>query len=78
MASDQIFGTTPPMSVALPTESEKRASDALIEELRRQKTFEKPSDTEKRYTSKGLDLLTIVVNTSLCSNESPQALVLFF
>ncbi|KAG5948087.1 hypothetical protein E4U59_004562 [Claviceps monticola] len=49
MASDQIFGTTPPMSVALPTESEKRASDALIEELRRQKTFEKPSDTEKRY-----------------------------
>lgn len=57
------------MSVALPTESEKRASDALIEELRRQKTFEKPSDTEKRYTPKGLDLLTIVANASLCSNE---------
>ncbi|KAJ6439994.1 Poly(A) polymerase [Purpureocillium lavendulum] len=50
MASDRVYGVTPPLSQALPTEAEKRASDALIEELRRQKTFESPSDTEKRYT----------------------------
>ncbi|KAG5978904.1 hypothetical protein E4U55_005781 [Claviceps digitariae] len=49
MSSDQAFGVTPPISIALPTEAEKRASDALIEELRRQKTFESPSDTQKRY-----------------------------
>ncbi|KHO00872.1 Poly(A) polymerase [Metarhizium album ARSEF 1941] len=49
MPSDQVFGVTPPMSVGLPTEAEKRASDALIEELRRQRTFETPSDTQKRY-----------------------------
>ncbi|EFY87502.1 Poly(A) polymerase [Metarhizium acridum CQMa 102] len=49
MSSDQVFGVTPPISVGLPTEAEKRASDALIEELRRQKTFESPSDTQKRF-----------------------------
>lgn len=48
MSAEQVFGVTPPISVALPTESEKRVSDALIEELRRQKTFESPSDTQKR------------------------------
>ena len=48
MSSDQIYGVTPPISVQLPTEAEKRASDALIEELKRQKTFESPSDTQKR------------------------------
>jgi poly(A) polymerase len=49
MASEQVFGVTPPISSALPTDAEKRASDALIEELKRQKTFESPSDTQKRY-----------------------------
>ncbi|KAK7417416.1 polynucleotide adenylyltransferase [Neonectria magnoliae] len=48
MAGDQAFGVTPPISIVLPTESEKRASDALIVELRNQKTFESPSDTQKR------------------------------
>ncbi|KAJ2984204.1 hypothetical protein NQ176_g142 [Zarea fungicola] len=50
MSSEQVFGVTPPISVSLPTESEKRVSESLIEELRRQKTFESPSDTQKRYT----------------------------
>ncbi|KAH7313263.1 Poly(A) polymerase central domain-containing protein [Stachybotrys elegans] len=49
MTNEQIFGVTPPMNVNLPTEAEKRASEALIEELKRQKTFESPSDTQKRY-----------------------------
>lgn len=48
MASEQNYGVTPPISVTLPTEAENRASDALLEELRRQKTFESPSDTDKR------------------------------
>ncbi|KAH7131365.1 Poly(A) polymerase central domain-containing protein [Dactylonectria estremocensis] len=48
MAGDQAFGVTPPISIVLPTESEKRASDTLIEELKNQKTFESPSDTDKR------------------------------
>ncbi|ODA80485.1 hypothetical protein RJ55_03443 [Drechmeria coniospora] len=49
MSSEQVYGVTPPMNLHLPTEAEKRASDSLIEELRRQKTFESPSDTQKRH-----------------------------
>ncbi|KAL6792496.1 Poly(A) polymerase [Trichoderma sp. SZMC 28013] len=60
MASEQVYGVTPPISVTLPTEAEKRASDALIEELRRQKTFESPSDTQKRFTV--LDSLQEICN----------------
>lgn len=51
MASEQNYGVTPPISVSLPTEAENRASDALLEELRRQKTFESPSETEKRHVT---------------------------
>lgn len=52
MSSERVYGVTPPLSINLPTEVEKRTSDALIEELRRQKTFESPSDTEKRYVAR--------------------------
>ncbi|KAM0248155.1 hypothetical protein ACHAQJ_009572 [Trichoderma viride] len=64
MASEQVFGVTPPISVNLPTEAEKRASDALIEELRRQKTFESPSETDKRHPTrlKVLDSLQEICN----------------
>lgn len=51
MSSEQVYGVTPPISVVLPTDAEKRASDALIEELKRQKTFESPAETEKRSGS---------------------------
>ncbi|KAF7561886.1 hypothetical protein G7046_g2261 [Stylonectria norvegica] len=50
MASEQAFGVTPPISEALPTEYEKRASDTLIDELKRQNTFESQSDTDKRHS----------------------------
>ncbi|KAJ6785875.1 hypothetical protein PWT90_05450 [Aphanocladium album] len=50
MSGEQVYGVTPPISVSLPTENEKRVSESLIEELRRQKTFESPSDTQKRHT----------------------------
>lgn len=48
MSGEQVYGVTPPISVSLPTENEKRVSESLIEELRRQRTFESPSDTQKR------------------------------
>ena len=45
----QYLGVTPPMSTALPTESETSATTALLEELRRQHTFESADATAKRY-----------------------------
>lgn len=49
MSNHKPLGVTAPISDKLPTDAEKRYSDALIEELRRQKTFESASDTELRY-----------------------------
>ncbi|EJP62626.1 Poly(A) polymerase pla1 [Beauveria bassiana ARSEF 2860] len=52
MSGEQVYGVTPPISVSLPTENEKRISESLIEELRRQKTFESPSDTQKSLSNR--------------------------
>ncbi|KAM5345559.1 hypothetical protein ACJ41O_011420 [Fusarium nematophilum] len=60
MATEQAYGVTPPISVQLPTDAELRASEALIEELRRQKTFESPADTDKRHQV--LDSLQLICN----------------
>ena len=46
--SDRVYGVTPPISTALPTEPEKRLNQALHLELRAQGTFETPAETEKR------------------------------
>lgn len=51
MASEQAYGVTPPISVQLPTDAENRVSDSLIEELKRQKTFESQAETDKRWVS---------------------------
>ncbi|GJC95494.1 hypothetical protein ColKHC_04320 [Colletotrichum higginsianum] len=49
MASEERpLGVTPPISSALPTEAENHAMQTLIDELRRQNTFESPADTQKR------------------------------
>nr|XP_036577562.1 poly polymerase [Colletotrichum truncatum]KAF6784560.1 poly polymerase [Colletotrichum truncatum] len=49
MASEErAYGVTPPISTALPTEAENQAKEALIEELRKQNTFESPAETAKR------------------------------
>jgi poly(A) polymerase len=45
---ERTYGITPPISTALPTESEKRANEELAKELRAQGTFEPPSETQKR------------------------------
>ncbi|OHW96392.1 poly polymerase [Colletotrichum incanum] len=52
MASEERpLGVTPPISSALPTEAENHAMQTLIDELRRQNTFESPADTQKRQAS---------------------------
>ncbi|KAI9646077.1 polynucleotide adenylyltransferase [Ciborinia camelliae] len=47
-AAPKQLGITPPLSTALPTDAEKKATDALIEELTRQNNFESRADTDKR------------------------------
>ncbi|PSR78722.1 Poly(A) polymerase central domain-domain-containing protein [Coniella lustricola] len=42
------WGVTPPISLALPQESEKRANDALFTELKAQNTYEHATETQKR------------------------------
>ena len=43
------WGMTPAVSIALPTESELQAKDALVEELKRQNQYESTADTQKRF-----------------------------
>ncbi|KAI1397187.1 Poly(A) polymerase [Hypoxylon fuscum] len=46
--SEQTWGITPPISSVLPTPVENHATNQLLEELRRQNTFETPKETKKR------------------------------
>ncbi|KAL1838143.1 hypothetical protein VTJ49DRAFT_2994 [Mycothermus thermophilus] len=46
--AERIYGITPPISIALPTEQEKQLNQALHQELRAQGTFESAAETEKR------------------------------
>lgn len=46
--SERIYGVTPPISTALPTEEEKRLNETLHRELRAQGTFETAAETAKR------------------------------
>jgi len=46
------YGVTPPILLALPTEAEKRVSENLVEELRRQKTFESAAETQQRCVAR--------------------------
>jgi poly(A) polymerase len=43
-----MYGVTPPMKVDLPTDAELHATSLLIEQLKRENTFESPAETEKR------------------------------
>lgn len=67
----QQWGTTPPISMAQPTDDESRLNKALIEELKRQNLFEAESDSQKRIQVLGdLQRLTqeFVVKVSLQKN----------
>jgi poly(A) polymerase Pap1 len=46
---DKRLGITPPISTTLPTDQDTQANTTMIEELRKQNTFESPSGTQKRY-----------------------------
>ncbi|KAF2665291.1 Poly(A) polymerase [Microthyrium microscopicum] len=45
---EQKWGTTPPISRALPTEAELRQNESLLQELRSRNNFESAEETEKR------------------------------
>jgi len=49
MAATQQWGTTPPVSMAFPTDKEITLNDTLVEELKNQNNFEAVEETEKRY-----------------------------
>ena len=48
MMAERQYGVTPALSMELPTEPQLQASESLLEELRRQGTFESPAETQKR------------------------------
>lgn len=48
MNFEKQYGVTPPLSTEMPTEEQRRATDALLEELRQQGTFESTAETQKR------------------------------
>ncbi|KAG8528882.1 uncharacterized protein KY384_006571 [Bacidia gigantensis] len=47
-APEKRYGTTPPISTAMPVPAELAANDALISELKKQNNFETPEETESR------------------------------
>ncbi|KAK8136660.1 polynucleotide adenylyltransferase [Apiospora sp. TS-2023a] len=65
MSSERSWGITPPVSTALPTPAETQASNALLEELKRQGTFESAEETSTRLSmssserSQNRNILTI-------------------
>ncbi|OAA65929.1 pap-like poly(A) polymerase [Niveomyces insectorum RCEF 264] len=60
MNFDKQYGVTPPLSTEMPTAEQRRATDALLEELRQQGTFESTAETQKRF--KVLESLRIVAD----------------
>jgi poly(A) polymerase len=64
MAGEKSYGQTPPLSMALPSEADKRSNEALIQELRNQGTFEAPPETQKRCVSSESNLLLLLPPTA--------------
>ncbi|CAK7565341.1 MAG: polynucleotide adenylyltransferase [Sporothrix epigloea] len=60
MNFEKQYGVTPPLSTEMPTEEQRRATDALLEELRQQGTFESTAETQKRF--KVLESLRLVAD----------------
>ncbi|KAI1810917.1 Poly(A) polymerase [Poronia punctata] len=60
MATEKMWGLTKPISTAPPTATETQATNQLLEELRRQNTFESASETKKR--EKVIDDLQRIAN----------------
>ena len=45
----QQTGVTGPLSLTLPTDAERQATEALVDELKRQNNYESATETNKRY-----------------------------
>jgi poly(A) polymerase len=50
-AQGRMLGVTPPIKSDLPTKEELDRTASLLEELKRQKTFESPVETNKRQAN---------------------------
>ncbi|KAH6624743.1 Poly(A) polymerase central domain-containing protein [Chaetomium sp. MPI-SDFR-AT-0129] len=75
--SERIYGVTPPISTALPTEQEKRLNNALHQELRAQGTFESPAETEKRReVLRHLEKITNVFVQKAAEKKEPKNTIL--
>ncbi|SCU94805.1 LADA_0G11430g1_1 [Lachancea dasiensis] len=48
MNQQRVYGVTGPISTAGPTAAENRLNDSLIQELKKEKSFESDADTQKR------------------------------
>ncbi|SCU92172.1 LAFA_0F08504g1_1 [Lachancea sp. 'fantastica'] len=48
MSQQRVYGVTGPISTSGPTAAENQLNDALIQELKKQKSFESEEDTKKR------------------------------
>lgn len=48
------YGVTPPITVAGPTEKEVERNQTLIEELKKQDSFESQEESAKRYVKSAL------------------------
>lgn len=62
--NERTFGITPPLSTALPTAADTRSTNALLEELKRQGTFETAEETAKRH--KVLEDLQRITDEFVC------------
>jgi hypothetical protein len=51
-ASGGQLGVTGPLSLALPSDADRRATEALVDELKRQNNYESATETNKRYGSR--------------------------
>jgi hypothetical protein len=51
-ASGGQLGVTGPLSLALPTDADRRATEALVDELKRQNNYESATETNKRYVTR--------------------------
>ncbi|KAL2156256.1 hypothetical protein VTH82DRAFT_1001 [Thermothelomyces myriococcoides] len=75
--TERVYGVTPPISTALPTEEEKRLNNALHQELRAQGTFESPAETEKRKeVLRQLEKITNVFVQRAAAEKEPKNTIL--
>lgn len=54
MNQQKVFGVTGPISTAGPTAAENQLNDSLIQELKKEKSFESEEDTKKRVKVLGI------------------------